>query len=46
MVDKLTVESQKYDSLDHDMKTLKAENADLHGRLKMVLFELDTARLH
>eukprot|EP00268_Persea_americana_P034506 TRINITY_DN34142_c0_g1_i1.p1 TRINITY_DN34142_c0_g1~~TRINITY_DN34142_c0_g1_i1.p1 ORF type:complete len:168 (-),score=25.91 TRINITY_DN34142_c0_g1_i1:25-528(-) len=44
MTDKLTAESQKCDLFDHDMKTLKAENANLHGKLKMVLFELDTTK--
>ena len=42
--DKLNAEAQKCELLYHNMKTLKAENADLLGRLKMVLFELDTTK--
>ena len=30
--------------LDHDMQTLKAENADLHRRLQMFVSELDTTK--
>ena len=44
MADKLTAESQKCDMLDFDMKTLKAENADLNGRSKMILLELDIVK--
>ncbi|XXG89760.1 hypothetical protein AAC387_Pa12g1686 [Persea americana] len=44
LADKLIVESQKCDILDFDMKTLKAENSELNGRLKMVLSELNTAK--
>ena len=42
LADMLTAEAQKCDLLDHNMKTLKAENTDLQGRLKMVLSKLDT----
>ena len=42
--DKLIAKAQKCDLLDHDLKTLKAENTDLQGRLKMVLSELDTTK--
>ena len=45
LADKLTAESQKCDKLDSDMKTLKAENYDMNGRLKMVLSELNTAKV-
>ena len=44
MADKPIVEPRKCDMLDSDKKTLKADNADLNGRLKMVLSELDTAK--
>ena len=44
IADKLTAKLQKYDMLDSDMKTLKVENADLQGKLKMVLFELDIVK--
>ena len=44
MTNKLTAESQKCDLLDHDMKTLKAENVDLNGILRKVLSQLDTAK--
>ena len=44
LADKLIAESQKCDLLDFDMKTMKAENFDLNGRLKIVLSELNTAK--
>lgn len=44
MADKLTVESQKCDLLDSNTKTIKAENVDLNGGLKMALSQLDTAK--
>lgn len=44
VTDKLTSESLKRDMLDFEMKTLKAKNADLNERLKMVLPELNTGK--
>ena len=42
LADKLTAEAQKCDLLYHEINTLKAKIADLQGRLKTVLSELDT----
>ena len=44
LADKLTTESQKCYIIDSDMKTLKAENSYLNGRLNMVLFGLNIAK--
>ena len=44
LADKFTAEAQKCDLLNNDMKTLKAENTDLQGRLKLVLSELDATK--
>ena len=44
LADKLTTESQKCDLLDSDMKTLKAENSDINGRLNTVLSKLNTTK--
>ena len=44
LADKLIAEAQKCDLLDHDMKTLKAENANLQEKFKMILSELDTTK--
>ena len=40
LADKLTAEAQKCDLLDYDVNTLKVENTELQGRLKVVLSDM------